>query len=60
MTQRHWRRSSVWSRLLRGAVVVLVLLVVEYFVVPKLIGASKNLDLLNDLNIGWLAVGVAF
>ena len=48
------------GQLLRGVAIVLALLVIEYFVIPKLIGASKNLDLLSDLNIGWLAAGIAF
>ena len=56
----RWRRSSVPSRLLRGVAIVVALLVVEFFVVPKLVGASKNLDLLSDLNVAWLAGGITF
>jgi uncharacterized protein (TIRG00374 family) len=46
-----WARNSV--------VILLALLVVEYLVVPELIGASKNLKLLSGLNVAWLIGGVA-
>jgi hypothetical protein len=41
-------------------VVFLVLLVLEYIVIPELIGASKNFHLLRDLNVGWLVAGIIF
>jgi hypothetical protein len=41
-------------------VVFLVLLVIEYLVIPELVGASKNFHLLRDLNVGWLIAGIAF
>ena len=53
------RRSWIWGRVLRSGVVVLALLAIEYFVVPRLVGATKNLDLLTDLNIGWLVSAIA-
>jgi hypothetical protein len=40
-------------------VVFLVLLVIEYLVIPELVGASKNFHLLRDLNVGWLVAGIA-
>ena len=42
----------------RGVLLILVALVIEYLVVPELIGASKDLNLLGRLNAGWLAAGV--
>jgi uncharacterized protein (TIRG00374 family) len=42
----------------RGAVVFVVLLVIEYLVVPELVGASRDLYLLGRLNAVWLAAGV--
>jgi uncharacterized protein (TIRG00374 family) len=54
---RSWRtRGPRWLR--HGLVLFLVLLVVEYFVIPELVGASKNLHLLRSLNFWWLAAGV--
>jgi uncharacterized protein (TIRG00374 family) len=47
------------SRAAKGVLLVLVLLVVEYLVVPQLVGASKNLDLLRKVNLGWLVGGVS-
>ena len=41
-----------WLRL--GLLVFLALLVVEYLVIPRLVGASKNIHLLSQLNVGWL------
>ena len=42
----------------RGVVLFLVVLIVEYLVVPELTGASKDLNLLGQLNPYWLAAGV--
>jgi hypothetical protein len=45
---------------LRGGIVIfVVLLVVEYLVVPELVGAGKDLYLLGRVNPAWLAAGVA-
>jgi uncharacterized protein (TIRG00374 family) len=54
---RSWR--SVVPRWLRhGLVVFLVLLVIEYLVIPELVGASKNFHLLREVNVGWLVAGI--
>jgi uncharacterized protein (TIRG00374 family) len=42
----------------RGVLLILLALIIEYLVVPELIGASKDLNLLGRLNPGWLAAGV--
>ncbi len=55
---RSWR-SIVPKWLRHGLLVFLVLLIVEYLVIPELVGASKNLHLLSRLNIGWLVAGIA-
>lgn len=47
----HWLRSS--------AVVLVLIIVVEYFVVPELVGASRNIDVLRRLSVGWLVTAVA-
>jgi uncharacterized protein (TIRG00374 family) len=57
---RRWR---LWLPFLvkparRTVIVLVLLLVVEYLVVPELVGASKNLYLLGRVNAGWLAAGV--
>jgi uncharacterized protein (TIRG00374 family) len=55
---RRWRWViPKWAR--NSVVILLALLVVEYLVVPELVGASKNLKLLSGLNVGWLISGVA-
>ena len=43
-----------------GIVIFIVLLIVEYLVVPELVGASKDLSLLGRVNAFWLAAGVIF
>jgi len=58
-----WRRWRAWlpfvARPLRhGIVIFIVLLIVEYLVVPELVGASKDLYLLGRVNAFWLAAGV--
>ncbi len=55
---RSWR-SIVPKWLRHGLLIFLVLLVVEYLVIPELVGASKNLHLLSKVNIGWLIAGIA-
>jgi hypothetical protein len=42
----------------RGAVIFGILLIIEYLVVPELVGASKDLYLLGRLNAVWLIAGV--
>ena len=55
---RRWLPRLV--KPVRRVVVLLILaLVVEYLVVPELVGASKDLYLLGHVNALWLAAGVA-
>jgi uncharacterized protein (TIRG00374 family) len=61
--QSWWRRWRSWlpfvlKPLRRGIVIFALLLIVEYLVVPELVGASKDLYLLGRLNAFWLAAGV--
>jgi hypothetical protein len=42
----------------RGALIFILILVIEYLVVPELVGASKDLYLLGRVNIGWVVAGV--
>ncbi len=51
--------SLVPAWLRHGLVIFLVLLVVEYLVIPELIGASRDLRVLHRLNVGWIIAGVA-
>ena len=58
-----WRRWRSWlpfvlKPLRRGIVIFILLLIVEYLVVPELVGASKDLHLLGQVNAFWLAAGV--
>ena len=58
-----WRRWRSWLPFLlkplrRGIVIFALLLIVEYLVVPELVGASKDLYLLGRVNAFWLAGGV--
>ncbi len=61
---RTWaRRWRAWLPLFvkplrRGVVIFAVLLVIEYLVVPELVGASKDLYLLGRVNAGWLIAGL--
>ena len=59
----RWRQWRPWLRLLvkpvrRGVLLFVLLLVIEYLVVPELVGASKDLYLLGRVNAGWVAAGV--
>jgi Lysylphosphatidylglycerol synthase TM region len=51
-------RSKVPAWLRHGVVIFLLLLIVEYLVIPELVGAKRDLHLLNQLNVGWLAAGI--
>ena len=58
-----WRRWRSWlpfvlKPLRRGIVIFALLLIVEYLVVPELVGASKDLHLLGQVSAYWLAAGV--
>ena len=55
----RWR-SVVPAPLRHGILLFAVIIVIEYLVVPELIGASKNIHYLEKLNVGWLLAGVAF
>ncbi|HEX6454517.1 MAG TPA: YbhN family protein [Trebonia sp.] len=57
-----WRRLRAWLPFLikparRLALLLIVLAVIEYLVVPELVGASKDLYLLGRINALWLAAG---
>lgn len=54
----HERRGPLLRSLRRTALAFLLLLVVEYLVVPSLIGATHDLHVLTRLQPAWLAVGV--
>jgi uncharacterized protein (TIRG00374 family) len=56
-----WRSLLQTARRpLRRLVIILILaLIVEYLVIPELVGASKDLYLLGRLNVGWVIAGVA-
>jgi uncharacterized protein (TIRG00374 family) len=61
--KRWWRRWRSWlpfvvKPLRHGIVIFALLLVIEYLVVPELVGASKDLYLLGRVNAAWLAAGV--
>jgi uncharacterized protein (TIRG00374 family) len=61
--RRPWRRWLAWlpfvvKPLRRGVLIFVLLLVIEYLVVPELVGASKDLYLLGRVNAGWLVAGV--
>jgi uncharacterized protein (TIRG00374 family) len=54
-------RARLWTarRPLRRLVILLILaLIVEYLVIPELVGASKDLYLLGRLNVGWMVAGL--
>lgn len=51
-------RTRIPKPLRHGLTLFLVALVVEYLVVPELVGASHHLSILSQLNIGWLIAGV--
>ena len=58
-----WQRGRKWlpfvvKPLRRGVLIFVVLLIVEYLVVPELVSASKDLHLLGQVNAAWLVAGV--
>jgi uncharacterized protein (TIRG00374 family) len=53
---RFWLPLVV-KPLRRGIVIFALVLIIEYLVVPELVGASKDLSLLGQVNAGWLAAG---
>jgi uncharacterized protein (TIRG00374 family) len=58
---QRWRRRWL-PRLIkparRGALLIILALVVEFLVVPELVGASKDLNLLGRVSPWWIAAGV--
>jgi uncharacterized protein (TIRG00374 family) len=61
--QTGWQRWRAWlpffvKPLRRGVVIFAVVLVVEYLVVPELVGASKDLYLLGRINPLWVVAGL--
>jgi hypothetical protein len=59
----RWRLVGIWLSLFakparRLALVFILLLVIEYLVVPELVGASKDLYLLGRVSAWWVAAGV--
>jgi uncharacterized protein (TIRG00374 family) len=55
-----WRRRLRTAKrpLRRLAILLILALIVEYLVIPELVGASKDLYLLGRLNVGWMVVGI--
>ena len=58
-----WRRWRTWLPFVvkpvrRGVLIFALVLVVEYLVVPELIGARKDLYLLGGVNAAWLVAGL--
>ncbi len=58
--RRGWRGwlPLVAKPLRRGILIYIILLIIEYLVVPELTGASKDLYLLGRVNVYWMAAGV--
>jgi len=54
---RSWLPFLV-KPLRRGILIFALVLIVEYLVVPELVGASKDLYLLGQVNAAWLVAGV--
>ncbi len=57
---RGWRRRLWTARrpLRRLAILLILALIVEYLVIPELVGASKDFYLLGRLNVGWMVAGL--
>jgi len=59
----RWQRWRTWlpfllTPLRRGVLIFIVLLIIEYLVVPELVGAGKDLHLLGRVNTLWLVAGL--
>src|SRR5580692_9998163 len=54
---RFWLPFLV-KPLRRGVLIFALVLIIEYLVVPELVGASKDLNLLGRVNPAWLAAGL--
>jgi len=57
-TARRSLKSVIPRPLRRGIVIFVLLLIIEYLVIPELVGASKDLNLLGRVNIGWMVGGL--
>ncbi len=57
---KGWRARLRTARrpLRRLAILLILALIVEYLVIPELVGASKDLYLLDRLNLWWMAAGL--
>jgi uncharacterized protein (TIRG00374 family) len=57
---KGWRRRLRTARrpLRRLAILLVLALIVEYLVIPELVGASKDLYLLARLNLWWMIAGL--
>jgi uncharacterized protein (TIRG00374 family) len=58
---RRWRSwlAPLLKPVRRGVLIFILLLVIEYLVVPELVGASKDLYLLGRINAVWIVAGAA-
>jgi hypothetical protein len=56
---RRGLRLRIPRSLRRALLLFVLLLIIEYLVIPELVGASKNLDLLARVNIFWMIAGLA-
>jgi uncharacterized protein (TIRG00374 family) len=57
---KRWR-SRLWNArrpIRRLAILLILALIVEYLVIPELVGASKDFYLLGRLNVGWMVFGL--
>jgi uncharacterized protein (TIRG00374 family) len=57
---KGWRSRLRTARrpLRRLAILLILALIVEYLVIPELVGASKDLYLLGKLNVWWMVAGL--
>jgi uncharacterized protein (TIRG00374 family) len=55
---RRSLKFRIPAPLRRGLLLFVLLLIVEYLVIPELVGARKDLNLLGRLNIGWMIAGL--
>jgi uncharacterized protein (TIRG00374 family) len=58
--RKGWR-ARLWTArrpLRRLALLLILALIVEYLVIPELIGASRDFYLLGRLNVGWMVFGL--
>jgi len=59
----RWRRWRTWlpfvlTPLRRGVLIFILLLIIEYLVVPELVGAGRDLHLLGRVNTLWVVAGL--